>query len=161
MDSMDNTILRDDSWLGYVGMAELQYVRVEGGLGLLIHKMISALVVEGWFDIEFLTRSEFPRFEVVRLGVDENAKTYRSNGSGIAVIGSMEVIPGRKMACKGVLLKKVEREVGLWEQLVPNVVGEIWVNPCQDDKEVGLEGTYGSLRCIVAVEIWGYELLVK
>ena len=48
---MDNTLLNGDIRLGDVGMVELHCVVVEGGLGLLIHKMIAALVVEGGSDI--------------------------------------------------------------------------------------------------------------
>ena len=101
---MDNKILRDDSRLGDVVMAEIHRVGVEGGLGLLIHKMIAAVVAEGGSDIESLTRAEFLQFLVVRLGVDENATTYQYDGSGIVVVGAMEAIPGRKMGCKCGLL---------------------------------------------------------
>ena len=59
---------------------------------------------------------------VVRLGVDENKITYQSDESGIIVVGAMEVIPGRTMGCKGGLLEKVEREIGLWEHIVTNIV---------------------------------------
>ena len=44
---MDNTIFKGDSWLGDVGVGELNCSRVEGGLGLLINDMIAAVVVEG------------------------------------------------------------------------------------------------------------------
>ena len=93
--------------------------------------------------------------------MDENATTYRSDGSGIVIAGDMELIPGRKMGCKGGLLEKVECAIGLWEQLFPKAVREIWVNPCQDGEEVGLEGMYILLGDIAAVDIWGYELIVK
>ena len=62
--------------------------------------------------------------------MDDNSTTYRSNGSGIVIAGAMEVIPGRNMVCKGGLLEKVEREIGLWEQLFTKLVREIWVNTC-------------------------------
>ena len=52
----------------------------------------------------------------------ENATTYRFYGSGIVVVGAMEVIPGINMGCKGCFSNKVERELGLWEKLVPKVV---------------------------------------
>ena len=158
---MENTILRGDSLLGDVGVEKLHCIRVEGDLGLLIHNTISAVVVEGGSDIESLTRVEFPRFAVVRLGVDENATIYLSNGSGVVVVGAMEVTPGRNMGYKSGWSEKVERELGLWEQLFSKVVREIWVNPCQDGEEVGLEGMYILLGDIAAVDIWGYELIVK
>ena len=44
---MDNAIFKGDSWLGDVGVAELNCSRVEGGLGLLINDMIAAVVVDG------------------------------------------------------------------------------------------------------------------
>ena len=85
--------------------------------------------------------------------MDENATTYRSDGSGTVISGDTELIPGRKMGCKGGLLDKVECVIGLWEQLFPKAVREIWVNPCQNGEEVGLEGKDGSLGIIAAVEI--------
>ena len=135
-------ILRDDSQLGDVGVAELHCIISEGGLVLLINKTIAAIVVEGGSDIKSFTRAELPQFAVVRLGVDEDVTTYRSDGRGVLVVGEMEVIPDRKMRFKGGLLGKLEGEICLWEQIFPKVVRERWVNPCQDGEEVGLEGTY-------------------
>ena len=44
---MDNTILRGNSRLGDVVVTEINCIKVEGGLGLLIDDMIAAVVVEG------------------------------------------------------------------------------------------------------------------
>ena len=75
IDSMDNTILRGDSWLSDVGVAELKCNRVESGLGILIHEMISLIVVEGRINIETLARAELTRLAVDGLSVDDNATT--------------------------------------------------------------------------------------
>ena len=118
--------------MGDVGVAELNCVRVEVGLGLLINELIAALVVEGWTNIETLARAEFPKFLVVGIGVDEKSKTLRSNRSGVVVVGDMEVLPGRMVGNKSGLVEKVEDEIGFWEQIVPKVVSKGQVKPFQD-----------------------------
>ena len=75
IDSTENAIFRGDSWLGDIGVAELSCVRVEGGLGLFINKMIAAILVEGRTNIETLARAELPLFAVVGIGVDEKLTT--------------------------------------------------------------------------------------
>ena len=105
--------------------------------------------------------AEFTIFAVVRLGEDEHATTYRSNGSGFIAVWAREVIPGRKIGCKGGLLDNFECDIGLWELLVPKVVMERWANTSQYGYELGLVGMVGWLGDILKVDIWGYELVVR
>ena len=56
---MDNAILRGDSWLGDVVVAELNCVRVEGGIDLLIGNLIAEVVLEVGTSIETLLRADF------------------------------------------------------------------------------------------------------
>ena len=60
------------------------------------------------------------------------------------------------MGRKSGLADKVERDLGLWEQLVPMVVGKGRVNPCNNEKELVFEGADGLLGNIAAVDIWDH-----
>ena len=48
----------------------------------------------------------------------------------------------------------------MWGEFVPKLVSKRWVYPFQYGKEVGLEGTDGSLGGIAVVDIWGNYLVV-
>ena len=60
------------------------------------------------------------------------------------------------MGRKSGFSEKVERDLGLWEQLVPMVVRKGRVNPCNNKKEVVFEGVDGLLSNIAAVDIWDH-----
>ena len=84
---MKNMILRCDSQLGDVGVAEIHCIRGEGGLDILIPKMIAAVVAEVGFDIESLTRVEARWASPLQLGQTAagGAPLEVDVGSGVGV----------------------------------------------------------------------------
>ena len=85
MYSMNNTIFRLKSWLGDVVVAGLDYVGVECGLGVFIGKLVAALLLEVWANVESFTRAEFPVFAVIWIGVDEKQAFKGENCNDIVV----------------------------------------------------------------------------
>ena len=108
MDRTKNMIFRGNSWLGDVGVAELDCVGLEGGLGVFIDEVVAAVVLEVWDNVEAFMQAELPGFAVVGLDVDENQAAKGDNWSGIVVESAIEVLPGRELQTESGLEKEVE-----------------------------------------------------
>ncbi len=62
------------------------------------------------------------------------------------------------------MLDEVERDLGLWEETIPQAWGKIVGYTSQDAEEVGFEVANGHLTCIASVTLrtflpWSWEML--
>ncbi len=57
------------------------------------------------------------------------------------------------------MAEKVECELCLRQELVPEVVGEGFADAGQNREEVGFEGSDGTLGKVVAMNVWRHELV--
>ena len=91
---------------------------------------------------------------------NEQAADWTDEG-GIEVEWDVEVFPCRLVWGKGGLAEEFQGEFRLWEELIPEEVGEGIGDAGKDGKEVRFESKDGTFNDIVAMDIWQDKLEIS
>ena len=132
-------------------VTQLQRVRdldlVAAGAGVLL----AAEVLHGDSDAKSVLAAIVPRGAIRGFAVGDDAAAEGPDGRGIVVKWPGIVLPSQDARIDGRVAQEVERHLGLGEQEVPQILGEVLGCSRQDGEEVGLEGAYGTLGCVASV----------
>ena len=91
--------------------------------------------------------------------MDGDAAADGAKGVGVEVEGDIEVLPYGRDGGDGGLAEELEQELGLREELVSQVVGELGRYDGEDAEQVGFEGVYGTFGDVATVDIGGHKLV--
>ena len=155
VEGMEDSIFVRDGWMRKLFVVESNSVGDEEGSGGGVDDLESAVVFQGGADVEAVTGAEGPGGSGGGLVVDEDAAANGAEGGGVEVEGDIEVLPYRREGGNGGFAEEVERELGLREELFPQVVGEGGRYTGKDAEQVGFEGADGTFGDVAAVDIGG------
>ena len=113
--------------------------------------MEAAVVVECGSNVEALATAEVPRPRCSWLVMDYDRAAHGSHGGGVEVKRAVVVFPGRDGRCNIGLAKEVQGEFCLGQQTVPQEVGKVIRDSCQNGEEVCLERADGMFSDVAAV----------
>ena len=85
--------------------------------------------------------------------MDDKWAAQRDEGGDVVVEGTIELFPGRNFRVEGGMVKQIERQIGLYNKMIPQVSGESGGNTSEDGDEVALKFLDGSLHSIVRVDV--------
>lgn len=88
--------------------------------------------------------------------MDDDWASHWPEGCGVVVEGTMESFPGGEGWRDGCLAQKVERELCLRKEFVPEVVGKGDVDAGEDAEKMCLEGLDSAFGGVGTVDVWRY-----
>ena len=113
---------------------------------------------ESGADIEAVAATEVPRFALDGLVMDDDVADKRDEWSGIKVGGAVVVLPGRHGGVQGRLAENIQGDLGLRDQLTPQVVGGGGADASNYADEMDLQGTDDAFGGVAAMDIQEHEL---
>ena len=140
--------------MGYVDMVRKKFdsIRVAVAASFSDVNSVASVVLHCWANIPALIAVLCPSASVFGLDVEDDFGSGWCKGRTIEVENSVELSVGGKLRIEARLAQHVEGHVGLLDELIPKVHGEVGVEQAETCDEVIFPGTNGTFSGVAAMD---------